>query len=61
MVKQVTGSVQWMPCVQWFMGQGVTSYIECGPGKVLAGLIKRIAKDVEAVNMENAASLDGLR
>ena len=35
--------------------------VECGPGKVLAGLVKRIAKDVEIANIENCAGLDGLR
>jgi [acyl-carrier-protein] S-malonyltransferase len=57
MVRQVTGSVQWMACVRWFMSQGVNTYVECGPGKVLAGLIKRIARDSTAASVQDAATL----
>ena len=57
MVKQVTSPVQWLSCVQWFKENGVTEYVECGPGKVLSGLIKRI--DMEAVihSIQDCASL----
>ncbi len=39
---------------------GVSRFIEIGPGKVLSGLIKRIAKDFETRNMEDLASLKAL-
>ena len=42
MVKQVTSTVHWMESIAWFKAQGVNRYVECGPGKVLAGLIRRI-------------------
>ncbi len=42
MVRQVTESVQWLPGIQWLMNAGVTEYVECGPGRVLSGLIRRI-------------------
>ena len=58
MVKQVTGSVQWLACVQWMMAQGVKGYVECGPGKVLSGLIKRIDKEASLGNVQDLATLE---
>jgi [acyl-carrier-protein] S-malonyltransferase len=43
LVKQVTGTVRWRESVQFMAAQGITRYIELGAGKVLNGLIKRIA------------------
>ena len=58
MIGQVTGSVRWQASVEWLKGQGVTSYVECGPGKVLTGLIKRIDSDAGLYNIQDCASLD---
>lgn len=57
MVRQVTSSVQWMSCVNWFKANGVTEYVECGPGKVLSGLIKRIDATAVAASVSDVASL----
>jgi [acyl-carrier-protein] S-malonyltransferase len=46
LVKQITGTVRWRESVMWMKEQGVSEMIELGAGKVLAGLIKRIEKDV---------------
>ncbi len=46
MTAQITGSVRWVESMQWLVSQGVTEAFECGPGKVLAGLMKRIDKTV---------------
>jgi [acyl-carrier-protein] S-malonyltransferase len=43
LVRQVTGTVRWRESVAFMAGAGVTSFYEVGSGKVLAGLIKRIA------------------
>jgi [acyl-carrier-protein] S-malonyltransferase len=51
MVAQITGAVRWVESMQWLAAQGVTEVIECGPGKVLAGLIKRIDKTVSVSNI----------
>ena len=48
LVRQLYLPVQWTGCVQALVGQGVTRIAECGPGKVLAGLVKRIDKGVDA-------------
>ncbi len=46
LVKQVTGTVRWRECVQYLAANGVTRIVEAGSGKVLTGLLKRIAKEV---------------
>ena len=46
LVQQVTATVRWRESVQEMMALGVTSFIELGTGKVLAGLVKRIAPGV---------------
>ena len=43
LVEQVTGTVRWRECVSYMAGQGVTKFYEVGAGKVLTGLLKRIA------------------
>lgn len=46
LVAQITGSVRWRESVQWMAGAGVTEFWEIGQGKVLSGLIRRIAPGV---------------
>jgi [acyl-carrier-protein] S-malonyltransferase len=43
LVKQVTGTVRWRECVEYMSGAGVTSFYEVGAGRVLSGLVKRLA------------------
>ena len=47
LVQQLYAPVRWVETVQWLKSQGVTRIVEVGPGKVLAGLIKRIDGDIE--------------
>jgi len=58
LVQQVTSSVRWAECMQWLIAQGYTRFIELGPGKVLSGLMKRINRDVEMLNVADSATLD---
>lgn len=58
MLEQVTGSVRWQSSIEWFMNDGVTRYIELGPGKVLSGLIRRIDAKAATFNIQDSASLD---
>jgi [acyl-carrier-protein] S-malonyltransferase len=53
--------VRWTECVQALVAGGATHIAECGPGKVLAGLIKRIDKSVEARAIGTPAELDAAR
>ncbi|WP_018969988.1 ACP S-malonyltransferase [Rubritalea marina] len=56
--KQVTGSVRWTESIQGLIADGHTTFIELGPGKVLAGLMGRIDKSVTMISVEDVASLD---
>jgi [acyl-carrier-protein] S-malonyltransferase len=58
LLRQVTGSVRWIECVQRLESEGVTKVIELGPGKVLCGLVKRISKAIECFNVEDPAGLE---
>jgi [acyl-carrier-protein] S-malonyltransferase len=49
LVEQVTGTVRWRECVSYMAGQGVTRVLEVGSGKVLSGLVKRIAEGAVGV------------
>ena len=56
--QQVTGSVRWTASMQQLIADGHTTFIELGPGKVLAGLMGRIDKSVKVISIEDVASLD---
>jgi [acyl-carrier-protein] S-malonyltransferase len=58
MVKQITSSVQWVASVQKLAADGVEEIVEVGPGKVLAGLIKRIDKNVAVRNIGQLSDLE---
>ncbi len=57
LVYQLTHPVRWVQCVEYMAQHGVTEFIEIGPGRVLTGLIKRIAKDAQVRNINGVASL----
>jgi [acyl-carrier-protein] S-malonyltransferase len=61
LVEQVTGSVRWRECVAFMAGEGVTKFIECGAGKVLTGLLKRIAPDAAGVAVGAPADFEAYR
>ena len=48
LIDQLTGAVRWTQCVKAMVGDGATRFTECGPGKVLQGLILKISKDATA-------------
>jgi [acyl-carrier-protein] S-malonyltransferase len=54
---QLTHPVRWVQCVEHMASEGVSSFIEIGPGRVLSGLIKRIAPQAETKNINSVASL----
>jgi [acyl-carrier-protein] S-malonyltransferase len=60
LVEHLTAGVDWVGAVGRMTESGVTTFVEVGPGKVLTGLIKRIAPDVEVVPADDPASIDRL-
>ncbi len=55
--RQAFGAVRWVETVQALKARGIAQVVECGPGKVLAGLVKRIDAELVAVNIFDPASL----
>ncbi|MCB1085752.1 MAG: ACP S-malonyltransferase [Verrucomicrobiae bacterium] len=55
---QVTGSVRWTESMQVFLGKGETTFLELGPGGVLAGLMKRIDRGATVISVQDVASLE---
>jgi [acyl-carrier-protein] S-malonyltransferase len=58
LIRQVTGAVRWMDCMQALKAAGADLFIEAGPGKVLCGLLKQIDPELKSLNVEDAASLE---
>lgn len=61
LVRQVSQPVRWLESVEFLINQGVKTFIEIGPGKVLSGLVRQIDRSVQCVNVEDEASLRAAR
>jgi [acyl-carrier-protein] S-malonyltransferase len=58
LVRQASGPVRWVETIRRMLELGATHIIECGPGKVLAGLTKRISPDAQSLALADRASLE---
>ncbi|ADE16168.1 malonyl CoA-acyl carrier protein transacylase [Nitrosococcus halophilus Nc 4] len=58
LTRQLDHPVRWVETIAWLKSQGVSTLVECGPGKVLTGLIKRIDKSMAALPVHDPASLE---
>jgi [acyl-carrier-protein] S-malonyltransferase len=57
LTQQVSSPVLWLQSIRYLVGQGVDTFVEIGPGKVLSGLVRQIDRDVRVFNIENSESL----
>ncbi len=57
LIRQVTGAVKWEQCVRLLIAQGVQTFIEVGPGKVLWGLMRQIDRSKTSLNVSDETSL----
>jgi [acyl-carrier-protein] S-malonyltransferase len=60
LVRQVSGAVHWEAVVRRLASEGVRTYVEVGPGTVLAGLVRKIDRDAKVASLEDPAGLDAL-
>jgi [acyl-carrier-protein] S-malonyltransferase len=58
LVRQVSGAVRWQESIELLVREGVTSFVEVGPGTVLSGLVRKIHRDARVLNVEDAVSLE---
>jgi [acyl-carrier-protein] S-malonyltransferase len=58
LLRQVSGSVRWQAAVERLVREGVTSFVEVGPGSVLSGLVRKIAKGVRVLSVDAPDSLE---
>lgn len=61
LLRQVSAPVRWVESMELLIRQGVGNFVEVGPGKVLSGLMRQINRDLNCVNVEDAASLEAAR
>jgi len=58
LVRQAASPVRWVETIQRMSQSGVTHVLECGPGKILAGLVKRIAPNLQGIALSDRAALE---
>jgi [acyl-carrier-protein] S-malonyltransferase len=61
LIRQVSQPVKWLSSVEFLISQGVQTFVETGPGKVLSGLMRQIDRSLSCVNIEDEASLRAAR
>jgi [acyl-carrier-protein] S-malonyltransferase len=60
LLRQLTGAVRWQQCMEYLLAQGVERFYEIGPGRSLAGMMKRINRRAEVVNVNSLEALEKL-
>jgi [acyl-carrier-protein] S-malonyltransferase len=61
LIHQLTLPVRWVETIQAFKARGITHVVECGPGKALSGMVKRIDAELVSANVADPASLHATR
>jgi [acyl-carrier-protein] S-malonyltransferase len=57
LIRQISSSLYWEDSINRMTAEGYDTFVEIGPGKVLSGLVKRIAKDAKVLNVEDQKSM----
>ena len=60
LLRQLHNCIQWQRSIEYMVNDGVSTFIEIGPGKVLSGLIKRINKEVKTLNISDLPAIRSL-
>ncbi|MBS8259151.1 [acyl-carrier-protein] S-malonyltransferase [Roseibium polysiphoniae] len=60
LVEQVTGTVRWRESIEWLASEGIDTFVEVGTGKVLTGMVKRIAKETTGIAVNSPEDIDAL-
>jgi [acyl-carrier-protein] S-malonyltransferase len=60
LVRQAASPVRWVETIKKMVAEGATHIVECGPGRVLAGMTKRIAPNVQSLTLHDRASLEAV-
>ena len=58
LLRQVASPVRWSESIKLLLDEGVTRFVEVGPGKVLSGLVRQISRQCQVLNVEDVQSLD---
>jgi [acyl-carrier-protein] S-malonyltransferase len=58
LIRQLASPVLWVDTVRRMVQEGITTFVEIGPGTVLSGLVKRIAKEARTYHVEDPESLN---
>lgn len=61
LAKQAASAVRWVETIERMVSDGVSCFVECGPGKVLTGMVKRIAPSVEVLSVNDPAALQSVK
>ena len=61
LVKQVSGSVRFEQSIRGMLADGVDTFVEIGPGKTIAGFLRKIDREAKVINIETAEDLEKCR
>ena len=61
LLRQLCYSVQWQRTIEYMIDNGVSTFIEIGPGRILSGLVKRINKNVKTINIGDAEDIKNIK
>ena len=61
LAEQVTSSVRWVECIEFMIENGVNTFIEFGPKKVLSGMLKKIDRNVKVISIDTLETFNSVK